>query len=110
MEKEIDRDRVLLVLPRSTKDYLSMIQILFTKNCLSRFPIQLHLHLSPSLLILFLEIQYKRRYSTSTHPYEHTHAHPTPMTTSEKLSRLDLEIHEVGHQERLAVEGDVASH
>jgi hypothetical protein len=41
----------------------------------------------------------------STHRYEHTHAHPTPMSTSERLSRLDLEIHEVGHQERLTVDG-----
>jgi hypothetical protein len=47
---------------------------------------------------------------TSTHPYEHTHTHPTPMSTSQILSRLDLEIHEVSHQERLAVDGDVASH
>jgi hypothetical protein len=46
----------------------------------------------------------------SIHPYEYTHAHPTPMSTSERLSRLDLEIHKVGHQERLAVDVDVASH
>jgi hypothetical protein len=46
----------------------------------------------------------------STHPYEHTHAHPTSMSTSERLSRLDLEIYEVGHQERLTVDGDVTSH
>jgi hypothetical protein len=46
----------------------------------------------------------------STHPYEHTHVHPTPMSTFKRLSRLDLEIHEVGHQERLVVDGDVASH
>jgi hypothetical protein len=46
----------------------------------------------------------------STHPYEHTYVHSTPMSTSERLSRFDLEIHEVGHQERLAVDGDVASH
>jgi hypothetical protein len=39
----------------------------------------------------------------STHPYEHTHAYPTSMSTSERLSRLDLKIHEVGHQERLTV-------
>jgi hypothetical protein len=32
------------------------------------------------------------------------------MLTSEKLSRLNLEIHEVDHQERLAVDGDVVSH
>jgi hypothetical protein len=36
-------------------------------------------------------------------------AHPTLMSTSERLSRLDLEIHEVGHQECLAVDGDVTS-
>jgi hypothetical protein len=46
----------------------------------------------------------------STHPYEHTHAHPAPMSTSKILSWLDLEIHEVNHQECLAVDGDVASH
>jgi hypothetical protein len=45
----------------------------------------------------------------STHPYEHTHAHLTSMSTSERLSRLDLEIHEVGHQEHIAVDGDAAS-
>jgi hypothetical protein len=47
---------------------------------------------------------------TSTHLYEHMHAHPIPMSTSERLSRLDLEIHEVGHQEHLVVNGDVASY
>jgi hypothetical protein len=46
---------------------------------------------------------------TITHPYEHIHAHSTPMSTSKRLSRLDLKIHEVGHQEHLAVDGDVAS-
>jgi hypothetical protein len=46
----------------------------------------------------------------STHSYEHTHTHPTRMSTSERLSRFNLEIHEVGHQERLAVNGDVVSH
>jgi hypothetical protein len=35
----------------------------------------------------------------STHPYEYTHTHPTPMSTSERLSRLDLKIHKVGYQE-----------
>jgi hypothetical protein len=33
-----------------------------------------------------------------------------PMSTSERLSQLDLEIHEVSHQKRLAVDGDVTSH
>jgi hypothetical protein len=46
----------------------------------------------------------------STHPYEHMHAHPTPMSTSERLSQPDLEIHEFGHQERIAVDGKVTSH
>jgi hypothetical protein len=31
----------------------------------------------------------------SNHPYEYTHAHPTSINTSERLERLDLEIHEV---------------
>jgi hypothetical protein len=46
----------------------------------------------------------------NTYLYEHTHTHSNPMSTSERLSRFDLEIHEVGHQERLTVDGDVASH
>jgi hypothetical protein len=45
-----------------------------------------------------------------THPYKHMHVHPTPMSTSERLRRLDLKIHEVGHKERLTVDGDVGSH
>jgi hypothetical protein len=32
----------------------------------------------------------------STHPYEYMHVHPTPMSTSERLGQLDLEIYEVG--------------
>jgi hypothetical protein len=32
------------------------------------------------------------------------------MSNSEKLSCLDLEIHEVGHQERLVVDKDIVSH
>jgi hypothetical protein len=46
----------------------------------------------------------------STHPYKYTYTHPTPISISKRLSRLDLEIHEVGHQERLAIDGDVVSH
>jgi hypothetical protein len=46
----------------------------------------------------------------STHPYKYTHAHRTPMNTSERLSWLNLEIHEVDHQERVTVDGDVTSH
>jgi hypothetical protein len=45
-----------------------------------------------------------------THLYEHTHAHPTLMSTSEKLSWIDLKIYEVSHQECLAVDGGVAFH
>jgi hypothetical protein len=33
----------------------------------------------------------------NTHHYKHTYAHSIFTSTSEKLSRLDLEIHEVGH-------------
>jgi hypothetical protein len=33
----------------------------------------------------------------STHSYEHTYTHATLMSTSKRLNRLDLEIHEVGH-------------
>jgi hypothetical protein len=47
---------------------------------------------------------------TITHPYKHTHAHPTPMSTTERLSRLDLEIYKVGQQECLAVDEDIVSH
>jgi hypothetical protein len=59
----------------------------------------------------FLETPYKRRYSyTYDHYlYEHMHAHPTSMNTFKRLSWLDIETHEVGHQERLAVDGDAAS-
>jgi hypothetical protein len=45
----------------------------------------------------------------STYLYKYTYIYPIPMSTSERLSRLDLEIHEVGHQERLTVDGDVIS-
>jgi hypothetical protein len=32
------------------------------------------------------------------------------MRTFERLSWLDLEIHEIGHQEHIAVDGDITSH
>jgi hypothetical protein len=38
------------------------------------------------------------------------YAHPIFMNIFKRLSRFDLEIYEVGHQERLAVNGDVVSH
>jgi hypothetical protein len=69
---------------------------------------QLHLYLVRKVIEIFFKKHitnidtYTRM---STHFYEHTHAHHTPMSIFERLSRLDLEIHEVGHQERLAVDG-----
>jgi hypothetical protein len=36
----------------------------------------------------------------STHPDEYTHVHHTSMSTSERLSQLDLEIYKVDHQEQ----------
>jgi hypothetical protein len=47
---------------------------------------------------------------TQLYKYKHMYAHPTSISISEILSRLDLEIHEVGHQEHLAVNRNVASH
>jgi hypothetical protein len=46
----------------------------------------------------------------STYSYKHMHTHSIFMSASERLSRLDLEIHEVGHQECIAVDRDVTSH
>jgi hypothetical protein len=46
----------------------------------------------------------------NTHPYQYTYVHFIPMSTSERLSRLDIEIYEVGHQERLAIDEDVVCH
>jgi hypothetical protein len=46
----------------------------------------------------------------STQPYEHMYAYPTSMSISKKLRQVDLKIHEVSHQERLPVDGDIASH
>jgi hypothetical protein len=39
-----------------------------------------------------------------------TYVHPTHISIYERLSRLDLKIHEVGHQERLAIDWDVTSY
>jgi hypothetical protein len=33
----------------------------------------------------------------NTHLYKHTYAYPILMSISERLSRFDLEIYEVGH-------------
>jgi hypothetical protein len=38
------------------------------------------------------------------------HVHSISMSTFKRLSRLDLEIHEVGHQEHIAVDKNVVSH
>jgi hypothetical protein len=40
----------------------------------------------------------------NTHLYKHIHVYSTSMSTSERLSRLDLKIYEVDHQERLIVD------
>jgi hypothetical protein len=46
----------------------------------------------------------------SIHPHEYMHAHSILMSISERLSRLNLKIHKVSHQERLVVDGDAAFH
>jgi hypothetical protein len=38
-----------------------------------------------------------------------THTYPTSINTFERLSRLDLEIHEVDHKKRLAIDEDAIS-
>jgi hypothetical protein len=43
----------------------------------------------------------------STYSYKYIRAHLISMSNSEKLSRLDLKIHEVDHEERFAVDEDV---
>jgi hypothetical protein len=48
----------------------------------------------------------KRRYLyiyMSIYFYKHTHIYYTSMSISKKLSRLDLEIHKVDHQDRLVI-------
>jgi hypothetical protein len=46
----------------------------------------------------------------STHSYEHTHAQFILIRAFERLNRLDLEIHKVGHQERLIIDRNISSH
>jgi hypothetical protein len=46
----------------------------------------------------------------SAQPYEHMYTYTTSMSTSKRLSQVDLKIHKVGHQECLPVDGDVGSH
>jgi hypothetical protein len=45
-----------------------------------------------------------------THSYEYVYVHPTYMSNSERLSRIDLEIHEVSYKEYIAVDGDIVFH
>jgi hypothetical protein len=40
----------------------------------------------------------------SIHPYEYMYIYPITMSTSERLSRLDLEIYEVDHQKYITVD------
>jgi hypothetical protein len=44
------------------------------------------------------------------HPYKYMHVYCISMSTSERLCWFDLEIHEVGHQERLAINEYVISY
>jgi hypothetical protein len=46
----------------------------------------------------------------STHSYKYIYIHHIPINTFERLDRVDLKIHKVGHQECLTIDGDVASH
>jgi hypothetical protein len=50
---------------------------------------------------------YFKKHGTNADIYD---VHPTSVSTFKRLRRLDLEIYEVGHQERLAVDEDVVSH
>jgi hypothetical protein len=45
-----------------------------------------------------------------THLYKYICAHPISMSTFKRLSQFDLEIHKVGHQERIAIDDDIGSH
>jgi hypothetical protein len=44
-----------------------------------------------------------------TYPYEYMYVHLTSISTFTRLTQFDLKIHEVGHQECLAVDGDIIS-
>jgi hypothetical protein len=45
-----------------------------------------------------------------THIYEYTYVYPISISIFKRLSRFDVKIHKVDHQNRLAIDGDVASH
>jgi hypothetical protein len=62
---------------------------------------------------LFFKTQYKHILLIHVQElkcYKHTPVHTTRISISDRLNRLDIEIHEVGHQERLTVDEDIASH
>jgi hypothetical protein len=42
--------------------------------------------------------------------YEYMHTYTISMNTFKRLSRSDIEIHEVGHQECLTVDGNITYH
>jgi hypothetical protein len=42
--------------------------------------------------------------------YLYMYIHIISMSTFKRLNRFDFEIHKVGHQERLTVDGDDVSH
>jgi hypothetical protein len=44
------------------------------------------------------------------HLYEYMYAHSISISTFKRLSRFDLEIHKVGHQEHIAIDNDIGSH
>jgi hypothetical protein len=46
----------------------------------------------------------------NTHPYRYMHVHPTPMSTSERLDQVDLEIHEIVHQKCIVIDEDIVYH
>jgi hypothetical protein len=54
--------------------------------------------------------------STGNHPQQYfletrtNYTHLISISMSERLSQFDVEIYEVCHQERLVIDGDVASH
>jgi predicted patatin/cPLA2 family phospholipase len=56
---------------------------------------------------LNLEFSFFRNTYSYIRMREYINVHTIFMSTSEKLNRLDFEIHEVGHQERLAVNENV---
>jgi hypothetical protein len=46
----------------------------------------------------------------SIYSYEHTYAHLIFINTFKRLSRFNFEIHKVGHQKCLTIDGDTVSH